>query len=174
MQKEYSRLVVFIVIIVISSLVGCTSLVKTESVSTEASKKAESFSAGYPYGYEDWTNTFGKVVQEEGPFHGFQRVLVSPEALDAYKNGSKGYENGDVLILEFNEIENEEDGPVKGDANWIAVMVKDSSAAETGGWRFVAFDGKTGKLKEEVDPVTGCYNCHTAVKHRDFVFSGSK
>jgi len=59
---QYSRLFVFAVIVVISSLVGCTSLVKTESVATEAAKKAESFSVGYPDGYKDWTNTFGKVV----------------------------------------------------------------------------------------------------------------
>jgi hypothetical protein len=183
MQKEYSRLSVFVVIVVICSFVGYTSLVKAESSETEAAKvehpktdviKADSFSVGFPYGYQDWTNTFAKVVQEKGPFYGFQRVLVSLQALDAYTNNSSGYENGDVLILEFNEIENETDGIVKGEVNWIAVMVKDSSATKTGGWRYAAYDGKTKALKGEVDPVTGCYNCHMAVKHRDYVFSELK
>jgi len=205
MQKEYSRLFVFVGIIVISFFVGYTSLVKAESLATEAAKaahsmadaikaeisgtetagtetakvehsktgviKAESFSVGFPYGYTDWTNTFAKVVEEKGPFYGFQRVLVSLQALDAYTNNSNGYENGDVLVLEFNEIENENDGIVKGEVNWIAVMEKDSSATKTGGWRYAAYDGKTKKLKGEVDPVTGCYNCHMAVKHRDYIFS---
>jgi len=166
-----------------SFLAGYTSSVNAEPSASEApiaehSKadvvKAESLSAGFPYGYEDWTNTFAKVVEEEGPFYGFLRVLVSLQALDAYRNNSNGYENGDVLILEFNEIENEKDGIVKGEVNWLAVMVKDSSATETGGWGFVAYDGKTKKLKEDVDPVTGCYNCHMAVKHRNYVFSEPK
>jgi hypothetical protein len=150
----------------------------TEAVKVEHSKtdiiKADSYSVGFPYGYQDWTNTFAKVVQEKGPFYGFQRVLVSLQALDAYTNNSSGYENGDVLILEFNEIENESDGIVKGAVSWIAVMVKDSSATKTGGWRYAAYDGKTKKLKEEVDPVTGCYSCHMAVKDRDYVFSELK
>lgn len=173
MKSRYSRLSVFTTLIVVSFLVGYTSVLRAESPKAGA-VKAEPSVAEYPDGYKDWPNTFAKVVREEGPFHGFQRVLVSPGALAAYKNGSKGYKNGDVLILEFNEIENEEDGPVKGEANWIAVMVKDSSATETAGWRFAAFDGKTEKLKAEVDPVTGCYNCHKAMKHRDYVFSGAK
>ncbi len=218
MQKKFSCLSVFIVIIVMGSFVGYTTLVKAESSVTEDAKaehsmadviksateaakevvkdavkvepskseeakieetkteaiKADSFSVGFPYGYQDWTNTFAKVVQEKGPFYGFQRVLVSLQALDAYTNNSSGYENGDVLILEFNEIENETDGIVKGEVNWIAVMVKDSSATKTGGWRFAAYDGKTKQLKGEVDPVTGCFNCHTAVKDRDYVFSKLK
>ncbi len=146
---------------------------KAEHSKTDV-KKAESFSTGFPYGYKDWTNTFAKVVQEKGPFHGFLRVLVSSQALDAYKNGSKGYENGDVLILEFNEIENEDDGPVKGETNWIAVMEKNSYDVETGGWHFSAFDGKTKKLKAEINPVNDCYICHKAVMHRDYVFSELK
>ncbi|MDR4504510.1 MAG: cytochrome P460 family protein [Candidatus Scalindua sp.] len=157
--------------------------IKAEASGTETAKvehsradatKAGSFSAGFPYGYQGWTNTFAKVVQAKGPFYGFQRVLVSLQALDAYTNNSSGYENGDVLVLEFNEIENENDGMVKGEVNWIAVMVKDSSATETGGWRYAAYDGKTKMPKEEVDPVTGCYNCHMAVKNRDYVFSELK
>lgn len=128
--------------------------------------------------YQDWPNTAAKVVLEKtSPFYGFQRVLVSKKALLAYKNGGQ-YPEGSQLVLEFNEPVPE--GPegddiVKGSVNWIAVMTKDSSATKTGGWIYEAYDGNPAvAIKKDIDPIAGCYNCHTAMKHKDYIFSSMK
>ncbi|MDE1988165.1 MAG: cytochrome P460 family protein [Patescibacteria group bacterium] len=128
---------------------------------------------GYPDGYQFWTNTASKVVLDKtSPFYGFQRVLVSDTALPTYKSGRGEYPEGSRLVLEFNEPIPE--GPhgdvIKGDPNWIAVMIKYSPATTTGGWFFEAFDGKT-KVSKNIDPVKGCYECHTAMKSNHYVFS---
>jgi hypothetical protein len=51
-------------------------------------------------------------------------------------------------------------------------MIKDSKASEakeTGGWIFAAF-GPDGKLTQ-MDVKKDCFECHTAVKDSDYVFS---
>ncbi len=160
MYKKYLLLVLFIFAV---STIGCVCTEKTCSTSSPN---------GFPYGYKDWTSTYSKVVADKNsPFYGYVRVLVSPQALEAYKNDSQGYKNGDVLILEFSEIEHEGSSPVKGSPNWIAKMHKDTSATKTGGWVFSGFDSKTNALKKDIDPITGCYNCHIVKKNRDYVFS---
>lgn len=143
---------------------GCA----TTSQSMQDKKKV----ARYPKGYQDWTNTFLKVVlDKKSPFYGVQRVLVNKEAMDAYRNLGP-YPEGSVLVLEFSEPVKEGEDIVKGHVNWVAVMIKDSSATETGGWRYLAFDGNPNvAIEKNIDPFKECHSCHMAVKHKGHVFS---
>lgn len=152
--------------------IGCA----TTSSSKSQEKEAVKIIAGYPNGYQNWTNTVSKVVLDKtSPFYGFQRVLVSNMALPTYKMGGQ-YPEGSRLVLEFNEptLEGPEgDDIVKGHTNWIAVMTKDSSAIKTGGWVYEAYDDSPtiAATKKDMDVVARCYNCHTAMKHKDYIFS---
>jgi len=146
---------------------GCATTANQQSPTKE---RVATMVGGYPNGYQDWANTVSKVVMDKAsPFYGFQRVLVEDDALLVYKNGGQ-YPVGSRLVLEFNEPMKED--LAKGSTNWIAVMTKDSTGGSTatGGWIFEAYDGAS-KMKKEMNVVAGCFNCHTAVKHKDYVFS---
>lgn len=143
---------------------------------TKSKEIKENFSVSrYPTGYQDWSNTFSKIIPDKtSPFYGFQRVLVSKKALASYKNGRK-YPQGSQLVLEFSELipEGYEGEDIKkGPVNWIAVMTKDSSATKTDGWVYEVYDGNPiAVIKRDMNVVMRCYDCHTAMKHKDYVFS---
>jgi hypothetical protein len=49
-------------------------------------------------------------------------------------------------------------------------MVKDSKKyASTGGWLYAQFD--EGKPLRDASALQGCFECHKAVKDRDYVFT---
>lgn len=152
-----------------TSLINCT--IVSDNMSPATKQKIIAALDNYPEGYGDWTNTASKVVLDKtSAFYGFQRVLVSKKALPAYKTGGQ-YPQGSQLVLEFSEPIQSVD-TVKGGVNWIAVMTKDQSAVKTDGWRYEAYDyGEATAVKKDMDVVAGCYNCHTAMKDKDYIFS---
>ncbi len=158
----------FFVLFISLIITGCA----ITNNSSPVKEKTVPIVAEFPEGYQDWPNIGAKVVLDKtSPFYGFQRVLVSDRALPTYKIGGE-YPEGSQLVLEFNELipEGQRGDVAKGGTNWIAVMRKDKAATETGGWVFAAFDGKKA-LKADIDPVKGCYACHTGQKNNNYVFS---
>lgn len=153
-----------------TSLINCT--IVSDSMSPATKQKIISALDSYPEGYSDWTNTASKVVTSRtNAFYGFQRVLVSKKAFQAYKTGGQ-YPQGSQLVLEFNEPISEGSDIVKGGVNWIAVMTKDKSATKTGGWRYESFTyGEISAIKMDIDVVVECYNCHATMKDKDYIFS---
>lgn len=153
----------------LTSSINCA--IVSDNMSLATKQKIIAVLDNYPEGYGDWSNTASKVVLgKTSAFYGFQRVLVSKKALTAYKTGGQ-YPQGSQIVLEFSEPIQSVD-IVKGDVNWIAVMTKDSLAVKTGGWRYEAYDyGETTAIKKDLDVVAGCYNCHTAMKDKDYIFS---
>ena len=139
---------VFLGLFISFIIAGCAT---TSNPSSVKEKVSAIVTAGFPEGYQDWANTYSKTVLDKAsPFYGFQRVLVNKIALPVYKNGKNfPYPEGSQLVLEFNEPTTE--GPVgdvvKGMTNWLALMTKDSKAANTGGWIFEAYDGAS-KVKK--------------------------
>ncbi len=153
-----------------TSLINCA--IVSDNMSPATKQKIIAVLDSYPEGYENWTNTASKVVLEKNDFYGFQKVLVSKKALKAYKTGGQQYQEGSQLVLEFSEPISEGTDIIKGGVNWIAVMTKKKSKTDTGGWLYEAYTyGKSGAVKKDMDVVTGCYNCHTAMKNKDYVFS---
>ena len=154
------------VLFAISIGIGCA----TTATTTPSKKKESTVATGFPDGYKDWRNTVAKVeLDKTSPFYGYQRVFVSEIAMPTYKYGGQ-YPEGSRLVLEFNEPTTE--NSIKGATMWIAVMTKNSTAIETGGWLYKAYlDRKTEKF---IDPVKDCYLCHAEMKRKDYIFSSAK
>jgi len=145
-------------------ITGCA----TNDVKVKKPESAAQFD--FPKGYKNWTHATSKIILDKSsPLYGFQQVFVNDIALEAYKRGN-GYPNGSIILIGFYEPIVEGDNIIQGDIIWYAAMKKDPAAAKTGGWIFDGFDSKTLKSKIS-DPVGGCYNCHTAKKDRDYVFT---
>lgn len=123
----------------------------------------------FPKDYAQWRHARSMVITEKGhPLHGFHHVYVGPSAVEAYKTG-KQHKEGAMLVVPFHEVI-EKDGTIdQGALKMVAVMKKDKTAMDTGGWRYAAF-GPDGK-DLGVEPITGCFNCHASQKDRDYVFS---
>ncbi|MCC7382908.1 MAG: cytochrome P460 family protein [Deltaproteobacteria bacterium] len=122
-----------------------------------------------PGDYRSWPHAKSMVISDKSNgLYGFHHVYVQPRALKTYKAGGKHAE-GSMLAVTFYEVVTEAGTVTQGPLKMIALMKKDKAASETGGWRYGAF-GPDGKALE-IDVKTGCYDCHTAKKDRDFIFS---
>lgn len=166
-----SSLFIFLVLFFIATTALNCAIV-SDNMSPAIKQKIIVALDSYPKGYESWSNTASKVVlDKKSDFYGFQRVCISDKALSAYRNGGR-YPQGSRLVLEFNEPVKDGADIVKGATNWIAVMTKDRSATETGGWRYEAYDiNNSVAIKRNTDVVVRCFNCHTAMKDKDYIFS---
>lgn len=169
------KFLLFIFAVVMTyGIVGCATkdagVKKSEPVTEKEASKAEVSTFEFPKDYKNWTHATSKIILDKSsPLYGFQQIFVNDIALDAYKRGN-GYPEESTILIGFYEAIVEGDSIIQGDIIWYAGMKKDSTATKTGGWIFDGFDGKTLQSKIN-DPVTGCYNCHTAKKDRDYVFT---
>lgn len=169
------KLLLFIFAIVMAyGIAGCATkdagVKESESTGEKGISKAEASRFEFPKDYKNWTHTTSKIILDKSsPLYGFQQVFVNDIALDAYKRGN-GYPEGSTILIGFYEAIVEGDSIIQGDIIWYAGMRKDTTATKTGGWIFDGFDSKT--LQSKIDgPIGGCYNCHTAKKERDYVFT---
>ncbi len=171
MQKLF---LIICAIVMTYGIAGCATkdvtVKESESTIEKEESKAEVSKFEFPKDYKNWTHATSKIILDKSsPLYGFQQVFVNDTALDAYKRGN-GYPEGSMILIGFYEAVVEGDSIIQGDIIWYAGMKKDQAAIKTGGWIFDGFDGKT--LESTVsDPVSGCYNCHTAKKDRDYVFT---
>lgn len=124
----------------------------------------------FPADYRSWAHAKSMVIGDKSHgLYGFHHVYVQPGALETYKKGGRHAE-GAQMVVPFYEVVDDGKGTItQGPLKMVAVMRKDKSATDTGGWRYGAFgpDGKALAL----DVKANCYQCHTAKKDRDFVFS---
>ncbi len=108
------------------------------------------------------------INNPDDPLFGFHHFYVNEQGLESLRDGGP-YPVGAMFIgLVYNVLE---DGKTlnEGDAVAIAIMEKVAGAEETGGWRFALHD-PSGETKA-IDPVADCFQCHTRVRDRDYVFS---
>jgi hypothetical protein len=123
----------------------------------------------FPSGWRSWQHVKSMVIPDKTHgLYGFHQVYVQPSALAAYKAG-KGYLPGATLVVPFYDVQEAGGATVQGPLLKVAVMKRDASATETGGWRYGAFDAKGQAL--ELDAKASCHTCHEARKSREFVFS---
>ena len=108
------------------------------------------------------------VNDAENPLFGFHHFYVNDKGVEAFADGGP-YPEGTVFLgLVYGLTE---DGKMlnEGDGKAVALMQKVAGADETGGWRF-AMVGADGKAMS-IDPAKDCFECHTQVEDRDYVFS---
>ncbi|MBI5509416.1 MAG: cytochrome P460 family protein [Deltaproteobacteria bacterium] len=123
----------------------------------------------FPKDYRSWVHAKSMVISDKAhALYGFHHVYVSPKHLKTFQSGGQ-YAEGAELVVPFYEVDDKAGTISQGALKMVAVMKKDKSAKATGGWLWGAFDAN-GKTME-MDVKAGCYDCHTAKKDRDFVFS---
>lgn len=123
----------------------------------------------YPADWRSWQHVKSMVIPDKAHgLYGFHHVYVHPKALAAYQKG-KGYSEGATLVVPFYEVVDGGGAVSQGALLKVAVMKRDKTATDTGGWRYGAFDPAGKPL--ELDAKTGCHTCHEAKKDREFVFS---
>src|SRR4051794_20595241 len=152
----------------------------TAPTSQPADAAADSIAAGkLPSGYRDWRLI--SVAREEGSLDDIRAVLGNDVAIKTYREGQpSSFPNGTIIArLAWSYDSSAENNKTFGKAqsfvaghpkNGVQFMVKDSvKYASTGGWQYSQFDD--GKPLTDKAMLKSCYDCHQAIKDRDFVFT---
>ena len=123
-----------------------------------------------PKGWRNFTYVKSMVIPDRNSgLYGFHDIFVNGKGLKALKSGGH-YPDGTVFVGVFYDVATEKDGSMQqGNKLFTVVMRKNAIAQDTGGWQYGAFDPE-GKLLEK-DYKKECYECHTAAKEGDFIFS---
>jgi len=141
-----------------------------------------------PVGYRDWKLV--SVAHEEGPLTDIRAILGNEKATKAFRAAKLPFPEGTVIArVAWDYVQSEENNKVfdeaakaigqnpPGQHSFVAgrptnlqFMVKDAKKyAATGGWGYAQFDD--GKSVLDAAKITTCYECHKAVKDRDFIFT---
>ena len=122
-----------------------------------------------------------KANREEADLDDIRAVLGNDSAIDAYRAGAtSSFPDGTIIArlawayeksAENNKTFGREQSWVAGHPkNGVQFMVKDSTKyAATGGWLYAQFDD--GKPVTDKAMLQSCFECHKAVKDRDYVFT---
>lgn len=109
------------------------------------------------------------IPDKSHDLYGFHHIYVNKKGIDTLKKGGK-YPEGTIFIGTFYDVVTEKDGSIhQGKKLFYVYMKKDKSAADTGGWKYAAFDADGKYLKKDVKKE--CYGCHAAVKDSDYIFT---
>ena len=122
--------------------------------------------------YRDW-RLLGVSLRHDK--NSMRAIVGNDVAIEAARAGkTKPWPDGSVIAkIKWGERKhpNWEQATVPGDFTAAEAMVKDSKKyAETGGWGFGIWEGKTLKMydKEKSAP---CFACHLPMKDNDFVYT---
>ncbi len=123
-----------------------------------------------PSDWRSYIHVKSMVIPDKShSLYGFHHIYVNKKGLDTLKKGGM-YPEGTIFIGAFYDVVKEKDESVhQGKKLFYVYMKKDATAKDTGGWRYAAFD-PAGKYMEQ-DVKKECYNCHTAMKDSDYIFS---
>ena len=129
----------------------------------------------YPAGYRDWHHVKSMVIDKGHPlygaFGGIHHLYANDKALKGYRTGR--FPDGAVIIFDLLEAVHDGNAVTEGARKVVGVMHKDARKfASTGGWGFEGFKGDS-KTERAVgkNAATACFQCHTAQKSSDYVFS---
>ena len=129
----------------------------------------------YPDSYRTWTHVKSMAINPGhalyDAFGGIHHLYANPKAMQGYRSGK--FADGAVIAFDLLEARAADNTVQEGARKVLGVMRKDAKRyAITGGWGFEAFKGGA-KTERAVgaNAATACFQCHTAQKDRDFVFS---
>jgi hypothetical protein len=172
------RWIVFLLVAVMA--VVCVVAARTPTSQPADEAAAAIFAGKLPLGYRDWRLI--SVAREEGDLDDIRAVLGNDPAIKAYRDAKPPYPYPDGTIIarlawsfdaseENNKTFGRRQSFVAGHPkNGVQFMVKDSKKyASTGGWMYAQFDG--GKPLTDAAALQSCFECHRAVKDRDYVFT---
>ena len=104
-------------------------------------------------------------------FGGIHHLYANKKAEQGYK--SSKFADGSVIAFDLLEAKAADNTVQEGARKVLGVMHKDSRKyKDTGGWGFEGFKGDS-KTERAVgkNAATACFQCHTAQKSSDYVFS---
>jgi hypothetical protein len=129
----------------------------------------------YPHGYREWTHVKSMAINPGhalyDAFGGIHHLYANKKALRGYQGGK--FADGSVIAFDLLEAKAADNTVQEGARKVLGVMQKDARKyKDTGGWGFEAFkaDSKTERAVGK-NASTACFQCHTAQKNNDFVFS---
>jgi hypothetical protein len=178
-MKRHTKWIALLLVAVVA-LVCVAHAQPPSPPSSPAAAAAAAIEAGkLPPGYRDWRLI--SVAREEGDLDDIRAVLGNDAAIDAYRAGkTSSYPDGTIIArLAWSLDASDENNKTFGKAqsfvaghpkNGVQFMVKDSKKyASTGGWKYAQFDD--GKPLTDAAMLQSCFECHKAVKGRDYVFT---
>jgi Cytochrome P460 len=128
----------------------------------------------YPEGYRNWTHVKSMVINPGHPlyeaFGGIHHLYANKQAMDGYRSGR--FPDGAVIVFDLLAVNAEGNAVQETERKVVGVMVKQANQYRTtGGWGFEGFKGDTRERVVGDKAASACYQCHTAQKDKDFVFS---
>ena len=129
----------------------------------------------YPEGYRQWVHVKSMTINQGHAlyeaFGGIHHLYANRRAEQGYKSGK--FADGSVIVFDLLEAKAADNTVQEGARKVLGVMHKDTRRyKDTGGWGFEGF-----KVDSRVDRAVGknaataCFQCHTAQKNSDYVFS---
>jgi len=140
-----------------------------------AALAADAPTVQYPAGYRQWTHVKSMQILPGHPlydaFGGIHHLYANAKAMAGYRSGR--FPDGAVIVFDLLQADSAQNAVTEGTRKVVGVMHRDARRyAATGGWGFEAWKG--GDARQPVmrgDAATACFNCHTAQKDRQYVFS---
>lgn len=136
---------------------------------------ADTAAVPYPTGYRSWTHVKSMVIQPGhalyDAFGGIHHLYANSKAEAGYKSGK--FPDGAVIVFDLLEAKVADNTVQEGARKVVGVMTKNAAKYKaTGGWGYEGFKGdSTTERAVGNNAATACYQCHTAQKDKDFVFS---
>lgn len=129
----------------------------------------------YPQGYRQWTHVKTMTILQGhalyDAFGGIHHLYANKKAEQGYRSGK--FADGSVIVFDLLETRAADNTVQEGARKVLGVMHKDGRKyKDTGGWGFEGFKGDS-KTERAVGKhaATACFQCHTAQKGSDYVFS---
>jgi Cytochrome P460 len=129
----------------------------------------------YPQGYRQWTHVKSMTINQGHAlyeaFGGVHHLYANALAMQGYKSGK--FADGSVIVFDLLEARVADNTVQEGGRKVLGVMQRDARKyKDTGGWGFEGFKGDS-KTERAVGNLAAaaCFECHTARKDHDFVFS---
>ena len=128
-----------------------------------------------PDGYRQWTHVKTMTINPGhalyDAFGGIHHLYANKKAEQGYRSGK--FAEGSIIVFDLLEAKAADNTVQEGARKVLGVMHRDSRKyKDTGGWGFEAFkgDSKTDRAVGQ-QAASACFQCHTAQKNSDFVFS---
>ena len=129
----------------------------------------------YPEGYRHWVHVKSMTINPGhalyDAFGGIHHLYANKKAEQGYKSGR--FTDGSVIAFDLLEAQAADNAVQEGVRKVLGVMHRDSRKyKDTGGWGFEGFkgDSKTDRAVGK-NATTACFQCHTAQKNNDYIFS---
>ena len=142
---------------------------------TALANAADQTNVRFPDGWRKWQHVKTMLIEPGHPLaglvQGLHHLYANPKAMSGYSK--RPFPDGSVIVFDLLEPVAGDKAMTEGPRKALIVMEKNRKRfASTGGWGFEVFGGgNANDRKLAGNAATACFDCHTAQRNRDFVFS---